>query len=55
VIIAHAGHWLTSVLYVLPVAAIAIAVWVQGRRDRREGRTPDDDVEPSLDDIMDGR
>jgi hypothetical protein len=55
-VVAHAGHWLTSALYTVPILAVAVAVWLQGRRDRRDGVTPSDDIEqPSLDDVLDGR
>ena len=33
--LAHAGHWLASLLYVAPVAVIVVALLWQGRRDKR--------------------
>ena len=56
--IAHAGHWLLSLLYLAPVLIVVAVVAWQGRRDR--DRDPDDERdedegEPTLDDIMDGR
>ena len=45
--IAHAGHWLTSIAYFLPVVAflvwLAITQWRERRgRGRRPEREPDD-------------
>ena len=37
-VLAHAGHWLASLLYVAPVAVIAGILVVQARRDRRDER-----------------
>ena len=33
--IAHAGHWIASLLYVAPVALIVGALLWQNRRDKR--------------------
>ena len=33
--LAHAGHWINAVLYLLPVLLIAVLLFVQNRRDRR--------------------
>lgn len=53
-VLAHTGHWATSLLiYLGPVLIIAVWLAWQSRRDKRAGRTDDD--EPSLDDVMDGR
>jgi cytochrome c-type biogenesis protein CcmH/NrfF len=55
-ILAHAGHWLTSLLYVVPVLVLVIALSWQSWRDRRRGYSEaDTEPEPSLDDILDGR
>ena len=35
--LAHAGHWLASLIYVIPVAGLIIYLGVQRRRDRRRG------------------
>ena len=35
VVIAHAGHWLASLLYVLPVVVVVAALLWQNFRDRR--------------------
>jgi len=35
--LAHAGHWLTSILYVAPVVIIVVWLWVQSRRAKRRG------------------
>ena len=35
VLIAHAGHWLASLLYVLPVVLIIAALAWQSLRERR--------------------
>jgi hypothetical protein len=53
-VLAHTGHWTTSLVYLAPVLLLAGALAWQSWRDKRAGRSPDDD-EPSLDDIMDGR
>jgi hypothetical protein len=53
-VLAHTGHWASSLVYLAPVLlVVAWLVW-QSWRDKRTGRTHDDD-EPSLDDVMDGR
>lgn len=33
-VLAHAGHWLTSRIYLVPVAAIVAALFIQRLRDR---------------------
>jgi uncharacterized membrane protein YtjA (UPF0391 family) len=33
--LAHAGHWIASLLYVAPVAVIVVALLWQSRRDKR--------------------
>jgi hypothetical protein len=52
---AHAGHWLTSLIYLVPVLGVLGMIGWRHLRDR--GRQDDDDPfdEPSLDDILDGR
>lgn len=53
---AHAGHWLASLLYLAPVLLLVVVLVWQARRERRRGHEPDEDErEPTLDDIMDGR
>lgn len=36
--LAHAGHWLVSLLYLAPVILIVGALVVQNRRDRQRAR-----------------
>lgn len=36
--LAHTGHWLVSLLYLVPVVVIAGFLGVQAWRDRRRGR-----------------
>jgi hypothetical protein len=55
-VLAHAGHWLVSLLYLAPVLIVVLALGWQSRRDKRTGRSADGETdEPSLDDIMDGK
>jgi len=55
-LIAHAGHWTTSLIYVVPIALVAVVLAWNAWSDRRLGRTHDEDfAEPTLDDVMDGR
>ena len=35
-ILAHTGHWYHAILYMLPVIAIAIALWRSGAKEERE-------------------
>jgi len=44
--LAHVRHWYTTVLYVLPLAVVAIGLWWSGRRDG-----PPEPDEESLDDL----
>jgi cytochrome c-type biogenesis protein CcmH/NrfF len=34
-VLAHAGHWFISLLYVMPVLVVVIALAIQSRRERR--------------------
>jgi hypothetical protein len=36
--LAHAGHWIASLLYVVPVAVIVGALWWQSWREKRQAR-----------------
>lgn len=36
--IAHAGHWIASLLYVAPVVVIVVALLWQSRREKRAKR-----------------
>ena len=36
-VLAHAGHWLVNLLYVLPVAIVVVALGWQSFKDRRAG------------------
>jgi hypothetical protein len=38
VVLAHAGHWLVSALYALPVVALVVALLVDVLRQRRRRR-----------------
>ncbi len=31
--LAHAGHWLNALLYLVPVVVIALLLFIQARRD----------------------
>jgi hypothetical protein len=35
--IAHAGHWLEGLLYLLPIVVVVLALALQGRRQDRRG------------------
>jgi hypothetical protein len=37
-VLAHAGHWLTSLLYFAPVVVLVGFLAVQSRRERRRSR-----------------
>jgi cytochrome c-type biogenesis protein CcmH/NrfF len=39
--LAHAGHWIVSLLYVLPLVVIAAVATVVTIRERRRGTDPD--------------
>jgi hypothetical protein len=49
-VIAHAGHWLVDLLYLLPLVIVAIALhvsWVRGRRaDAARDETHANDLKP---------
>jgi hypothetical protein len=34
-ILAHAGHWISGLLYALPVVIVLIALGIQSLRDRK--------------------
>lgn len=36
-VLAHAGHWTTQLLYVAPVAIVVLALRWQAWRERRQG------------------
>lgn len=38
-VVAHVGHWTTSLLYLAPVAVVVIWLWIQGWREKRRDRT----------------
>jgi hypothetical protein len=38
--LAHAGHWVVSLLYVLPLVVIAVVATVVTIRERRRGPEP---------------
>lgn len=41
VVLAHGGHWLNSLLYLAPVAIVALGLKLADRRERRRERTRD--------------
>ena len=41
-VVAHAGHWTVSLLYVAPVVLVVIMITVQGRRERAQVLSEDD-------------
>ena len=41
-VFAHAGHWLVSALYALPVVVLAVALLLDVLRQRRRRRGRDD-------------
>ena len=54
--VAHAGHWLVSLLYLAPVILIAGALVVQHLRDRQRARRSASVREastPTVDDVLD--
>jgi ABC-type siderophore export system fused ATPase/permease subunit len=58
--LAHAGHWLAELVYVVPVLAVVVAIaWrsIQERRhpDLRAQREAEDQHEPPLDNVLDGK
>jgi hypothetical protein len=44
-VLAHAGHWFISLLYVAPVLIVVGALAIQSRRERDREDDEDDDVE----------
>jgi hypothetical protein len=40
-VLAHAGHWLANVLYVVPLVGVAVAMLVGRLRERRRERDGD--------------
>lgn len=52
-VLAHGGHWLASLIYLVPVALLAVSLLLASRRDRdapeegapRDEPTYDDDLE----------
>lgn len=36
--IAHAGHWLVNVLYIMPLVIVLGVLAYQGMRDRKHGK-----------------
>jgi len=56
--LAHAGHWLSSLIYVVPVLGLVGYLAWQHISDRRSGRDRDAEDnfgEASLDDVLDGK
>ncbi|MGI8623056.1 MAG: hypothetical protein ACR2NB_06130 [Solirubrobacteraceae bacterium] len=54
-VLAHAGHWATKILYLAPVAVLAAALAWSGHKDKRDGIAPEEEHEPTLDEVMDGK
>lgn len=57
-VLAHAGHWATQLIYLAPIALVALAVLWSKRADRRAGRDRDEEdaaSAPTLDEVLDGR
>jgi hypothetical protein len=52
-LLAHAGHWLSGLIYLAPVVLIAAFLAVQRFKTRRD-HDPAESVDASLDDVMDG-
>ena len=42
-ILAHAGHWIVSALYLVPVLVIVGALTIQSGRERRRARRSDEE------------
>jgi Flp pilus assembly protein TadB len=42
-ILAHAGHWIVSALYLAPVVVIVGALMIQSHRERRRARRSDEE------------
>lgn len=40
IVLAHGGHWLTNLIYLLPVLIVVVLLGVHRLRDRRAGITP---------------
>ena len=43
IVLGHAGHWVASLIYVVPVAVVVVAICIQAARDRRQGIRGDED------------
>jgi hypothetical protein len=41
-VLAHAGHWFISLLYVAPVLIVVIALAIQSRRERARDEEEDE-------------
>lgn len=57
-VLAHAGHWLSQLIYVVPVALVVAGLIWQHVRDRRHPdrrQSSEQAHEPSLDDVMDDK
>ena len=52
-VLAHAGHWLTDLIYVAPVAVVLIFIGVQRIKDKRSGYVETFDDDDSWDDPRD--
>jgi hypothetical protein len=46
-VLAHAGHWLANVLYVVPLVGVAVAMLVGRLRERRGERDGDGPKPPA--------
>ncbi len=54
---AHAADWISALVYLSPLALMALYIGWEKVREKRGKRPPEpEDIdEPSLDDVMDGR
>ena len=48
-VLAHAGHWLVNLLYLLPVAVVGGLIGWQAIKDRRAARRESDRPPPAAD------
>lgn len=42
-LLAHAGHWLPSLVFIVPVVAIGVLVLIGNRREKRRKRARTDE------------
>lgn len=59
-VVAHAGHWVAELVYVVPVLIVVVFIALQALRDRRDPgaraqRNAEELREPTLDEILEGK